>query len=323
MDRVGHALEHVPVARQDQRAAARLLLEQAQRPHHVVRLVLGGVDDVPAQRPVQVGGLLPLVGQVVGHLGPVGVVGRVGLRPVLRGLGAEAHDHRAGLEALDAPQGLVDRTEQRVDRPVVGARDRVGQPEERPVEQVGSVGDEEGSRSYEAASMSSHARDQRDGRAQGRRGRGPGHQRVAHDRPGRGQRVRRRDGRSPVDPHRHGARQGHAVRRHHRPRLLHARPGARGRRGDRLLLRLQLRPQLRAGQGALPGPGARRLQGAGLRRRSPRSTTSPAASRSSRCSPSRRKGSRSRSASPRRSRASTRRHRHARRRRFEAWRPVG
>ena len=58
-----------------------------------------------------------------------------------------------------------------------------------------------------------HAHDLRARRAEAGRGRGAGHIRVARGHAGGDRRVRRRDGRPPVDPRRPGARQADAVRR--------------------------------------------------------------------------------------------------------------
>ncbi|CAA9515133.1 MAG: Acyl dehydratase, partial [uncultured Solirubrobacterales bacterium] len=96
-----------------------------------------------------------------------------------------------------------------------------------------------------------HAHRHRRGQGPRRRGaRGLG---LARGHSGEDQRLRRRDRRPSVDPRRRRARQGDALRRHDRPRLLHA----VARSG--LLLRpvhlrgLRLRHELRAQQGPLPG----------------------------------------------------------------------
>jgi len=54
--------------------------------------------------------------------------------------------------------------------------------------------------------------------------------------------------------------QGHPLRRHDRPRYSRW-PRARFGRGDRVFAAVQLRVELRPGQGALPGPAAGRVQG--------------------------------------------------------------
>ena len=114
-----------------------------------------------------------------------------------------------------------------------------------------------------------HARLHHPGRDRRRGGRGARHLRVAHDRAGPGEPVRRRHRRPPVDPRGRRARGGRPVRRHHRPRLPHpvADPGPRR---DGLLPRHPRRQaQLRRQQGPLPEPGPRRLADPldGLRRR--------------------------------------------------------
>ena len=107
------------------------LLGGGERAEQVVGLEVVGVGDRPAERLVERGRQLPLVGQVVRHRRAVGVVRRVAPRCGRRRLGPEAHHHGARLVALDAPQRRVDRAQQRVDGPPVGARDRVGQRRRR------------------------------------------------------------------------------------------------------------------------------------------------------------------------------------------------
>ena len=85
--------------------------------------------------------------------------------------------------------------------------------------------------------------------------------------PGGDRRLRRRDRRPPVDPRRSRAREGDAVRRHDRPRAVHAEPRAavllQPVRGHRR----RLRPELRLQQGPLPGAAAGRLARSGCARR--------------------------------------------------------
>jgi hypothetical protein len=110
--------------------------------HQVVGLELVVRRDRPAERLVERRRLLPLMREVVWHRRAVCVIRRVQLGAVVRGLLSEAAHDRARLVALDAPEQLVDGAEQRVDRPVVGALDRVGQREEAAVEQMGRVGEQ-------------------------------------------------------------------------------------------------------------------------------------------------------------------------------------
>jgi hypothetical protein len=72
------------------------------------------------------------------------VVGRERLDAVLARLGAEAEHDGARVVLLHAPQDLVDGAEQRVDRVAVVVGDRVGQREERAVEQRRGVADQQG-----------------------------------------------------------------------------------------------------------------------------------------------------------------------------------
>jgi len=140
---VGDALEHVAVAGEDQRAAAPALLGERERVHEVVGLEPVVVEHGPAERLPERPRLRPLDREAVGHRRAVGVVGGVGLGAVGGGLGAEAVHDRARLVLLDHLEHRVGRAQQRVDGPAVGPRDRVGEREERSVEQVGGVGDEE------------------------------------------------------------------------------------------------------------------------------------------------------------------------------------
>ena len=142
-DVVVGALEHVAVGGEDQRLAAVLGLQRGERAHQVVGLQRLVAEHRPAQRLVQRRRALPLPRQVVGHLGPRGVVVRVGVGAIGRRLLAEAHDDGARLVLLDAPQGHVHRADERVDRPAFGALDRVGQREEAAVEQSGGVTQQE------------------------------------------------------------------------------------------------------------------------------------------------------------------------------------
>ena len=123
--------------------AAGLRLDRRVRAEQVVGLVVVALRDVPAERLVQVGRSLPLRRELVGHRRPVGVVAVEQLDAVLGGVDAEAHDHRARLVQLDLAQHDVDRAEQRVDRPPVVVGDRLRQRVERPVQERGSVDDEQ------------------------------------------------------------------------------------------------------------------------------------------------------------------------------------
>ena len=138
-DPVARALEHVAVAGEDLRAPAGRHLRLRVGVHQVVGLERVVRGDRPAERLVERRGLLPLVREVVRHRRAVRVVRRVELGAVVGGLLPEAAHDRARLVALDAPQELVDRAQQGVDRPAVAVRDRIGQREERAVEQVRGV----------------------------------------------------------------------------------------------------------------------------------------------------------------------------------------
>ena len=105
----------------------------------VVGLQIVGVGDLPAERRVQLGRLRPLVGEVVGHRWAVRVVAGIELDAVGRCVGPEAADHRSGSAFVGLREDRVDAAEQRVDGPSVGPLDLVGQSEERPVEEIGSV----------------------------------------------------------------------------------------------------------------------------------------------------------------------------------------
>ena len=71
------------------------------------------------------------------------MVVRIRLDAVVRRLLPEAHDHGPRLVLLHAPQRLVDRAEQRVDRPPLRALDLVGHGVEAAVEQPGGVAQQE------------------------------------------------------------------------------------------------------------------------------------------------------------------------------------
>ena len=163
-DGVVHALEHVAVAGEYQRVAAGLGLGDGQRVQEVVRLEILVVRHGPAERAVEVRRPLPLRLQLVGDGRTVGVVVRVRLDAVLGGLGPEAEHHGARRVLLDAPQGLVGRAEQRVDRHPVVVGDRVGQRVEGAVQEVGSVGDEQGLRHRDSGYVSADRDDDRAGR---------------------------------------------------------------------------------------------------------------------------------------------------------------
>ena len=143
-DRLRRALEHVAVAGEQQRRAPGLGLEPGVGAEQVVGLerLVGG--DLPAEGAEEVGGVCPLVNEVLGHLGPLGVIAVEQLDAVGRCLGAEAEHDRARLVNLDLAQDEVRRAEQGIDRLAVGALDRVGQGEERPVKERGCVDCEQG-----------------------------------------------------------------------------------------------------------------------------------------------------------------------------------
>ena len=143
-DPVAGALEHVAVAGEDHRVPARVRLAARVRVHQVVGLerVVGGHG--PAERLVERGRALPLVRERVRHVRAVRVVRRVELGAVRGRFLTEAAHDRARLVAVDAPQQLVDGAEQRVDRPALAVGDAVGQREERAVQQVRRVGEQQG-----------------------------------------------------------------------------------------------------------------------------------------------------------------------------------
>jgi hypothetical protein len=84
---------------------------------------------------------LPL--QLARHHGPLGVVAGVELRPVGRGIGAEAHDDRARPVLLDHAHHHVRAPQQPVDGVAVVVRDRLGQREEATEEERRGVDDEQ------------------------------------------------------------------------------------------------------------------------------------------------------------------------------------
>ena len=145
-DPVARALEHVAVAGEDLRQPARGHLRLGVGVHEVVGLEVVVAHDRPAERLVERRRALPLVGQRVGHRRAMGVVGRIEVGPVGGRLLSEAAHDGARLVALDAPQELVDRAEQRIDGPAVGAGDGVREREEPAIEQMGRVGEQQGLR---------------------------------------------------------------------------------------------------------------------------------------------------------------------------------
>ena len=138
-DLPGGALVHVAVAGEDQAPTAACLLSLPQRAEQVVGLELGVVGGAPAEGLKQRRCLLELTRQRVGHGGPLGVVGGVQLGAVVGGFGAEADHDRPGTAVRGDPQDHVDRPEQGVDPLTVGSLDRVGEGEERAVEDERSV----------------------------------------------------------------------------------------------------------------------------------------------------------------------------------------
>ena len=131
---VGDALIHVAVAGEQQRLPACCCLELGVGAEQVVGFELGRILDVPAERSEQVRRLAPLPGQVLRHRRTLRVVARVQLDAVRRLLGPEADHDRARRDLGGDPQQQIGRAEQRVDRMPVGAADRIGQREERPVQ---------------------------------------------------------------------------------------------------------------------------------------------------------------------------------------------
>ena len=149
-----------------------------------------------------------------------------------------------------------------------------------------------------------HADDHRYRRAQGCRGRGPRHLRLARGDPEGRRHVRRRHRRPPVDPRRRRPCEGHAVRRHDRAWLPDAQPRPVPQQPGLQDGRLRVRPQLRPQQGPLPGavPIPSKVRASP---RSRRSRTSRAAPSACSRSPSSAREPTSRCASPRASCAST------------------
>jgi len=142
-DVLAGALEHVAVAREDQRPPTGRGLDLGERVQQVVGLEILGAGHDPPERLVELGRLAPLPLEGVGHRRAVGVVGGERLHAVLARLGAEAEDDGPRVVLLHAPQDLVDRAEQRVDRVAVVVGDRVGQSEEGAVEQRRGVADQQ------------------------------------------------------------------------------------------------------------------------------------------------------------------------------------
>jgi hypothetical protein len=138
-DALAHALEHVAVAGEEQRAAAGRHLGLGEAAKQVVGLQVARVQRRPAEGAEERRRALPLPCQLVGHRRPVGVVAGVQLDPVGRGFGAEAHDHGARRMALDGLQHEVRATQQSVDRVSVAVGYRARQREERAVQQRGGV----------------------------------------------------------------------------------------------------------------------------------------------------------------------------------------
>ena len=151
--------------------------------------------------------LRPLDREALGHRRAVGVVGGVGLGAVVGGLGAEAVHDRARLVLLDHLEHRVGRAEQRVDGLAVRPRDRVGEREERSVEQVGGVGDEEWA-GHDSATYTRMTTITGLAELNELRGQGPRHERLARGHPEGHRPVRRRDRRPPVDPRGPRAREG-------------------------------------------------------------------------------------------------------------------
>ena len=143
MTPVVDALEHVAVAREEQRLAAGGDLELGERPEQVVGLEVADRRAVPAERAEERGRVAPLALELGRHRRAVGVVGGEGVGPVVGRLGAPAEHDRARLVALDDEEDEVRHPEQRVDRVAVVVGDALGQREERAVHERGGVDGEQ------------------------------------------------------------------------------------------------------------------------------------------------------------------------------------
>src|SRR5205807_7744968 len=109
---VGHALEHVAVAGEDQRRPASLLLRAREGPERVGGLERVVRGEVPAERVEERAGGLELWLELVRDLRPCRVVWRVELEAIGGGIGAEAHRDRAWAVALHLPEDQVHGPEQ-------------------------------------------------------------------------------------------------------------------------------------------------------------------------------------------------------------------
>lgn len=93
---LAHALEHVPVAGEEQGPAPGLRLEGRQRAEQVVGLEGVVADHLPAEGAEEPGRVGPLGLELDGHRGPVGVVGGIELHSIVSGLGAGRPPRPAG-----------------------------------------------------------------------------------------------------------------------------------------------------------------------------------------------------------------------------------
>ncbi len=132
-----HRLVHVAIAGDDERRAARLRLHLRERVNQIVGLVILAALHDPAERAEQSRRQVELRLQLRRHRRPMCVVGRIGRRPVVRALRAEADHHGARGVRLGDRQQRVGHSQERV----VG--DGPGDTEERAIEQIRCVDREE------------------------------------------------------------------------------------------------------------------------------------------------------------------------------------
>ena len=137
------ALVHVAVAGQDQRPPTRGGLDRRERAEQVIGLDRLDGGAAPPKRVEELNRMIELPLECVGHRRAGGVIRRVQLDAVGRRLRPEADDDRAWVAIADQPQQHVGAAEQRVDRPRVDPLDRVGQREERAVQEERAVDDDQ------------------------------------------------------------------------------------------------------------------------------------------------------------------------------------
>jgi hypothetical protein len=138
-NRFGGALEHVAIAREDQCDAPGFLLDARKRSEQIVGLQAVVVVHDPAERLVETWRERPLMGQIGWHGGPVGVIARVELHAVGRGVRPEAAHHRTCVLLGGHRQNRVRAAEQRVHRTTVCSLDLVGEAVESPVHEVRGI----------------------------------------------------------------------------------------------------------------------------------------------------------------------------------------